>query len=46
MIRQLKRVVEEVLNLHFDEIELVVVFKALHVGKYFDTILSNMPPPQ
>ena len=45
---QLKRVVEEILNLHFDEIEfeLVVVLKSLHVGKYLDKILSNMPPPQ
>ena len=44
--KKLKSVVEEVLNLHFDEIELVVVLKSLHVGKYFDKILSNMPPPQ
>ena len=43
---QLKSVVEEVLNLHFDKIELVVVLKSLHVGKYFDKILGNMPPPQ
>ena len=43
---QLKSVVEEVLNLHFDEIELVVVLKSLHVGKYFDKILGNMSPPQ
>ena len=38
--------VVEVLNLHFDEIELVVVLKSLHVGKYFEKILGNMPPPQ
>ena len=43
---QLKSVVEEVLNLHFDEIELVVVLKSLNVGKYFDKGLGNMPPPQ
>ena len=42
----MKSVVEEVLNLHFDEIELVVVLKSLHVGKYFDKILGTMPPPQ
>ena len=41
---KLKRVVEEVLNLQFDEIELVMLFKSLHVGKYFDQIFSNMPP--
>ena len=45
-IHHLKSVVEEVLNLHFDEIELVVVLKSLNVGKYFDKILGNMPPPQ
>ena len=43
---ELKSVVEEVLNLHFDEIELVVVLKSLHVGKYFEKIFGNMPPPQ
>ena len=43
---KLKSVVEEVLNLHFGEIELVVVLKSLHVGKYFDKILGNMPLPQ
>ena len=37
---------ELLLNIHFDEIELVVVFKSLHVGKYFDKILDHMPPPQ
>ena len=39
-------VVEEVLNFNFDEIELVVVLKSLHVGKYFDKILGNILPPQ
>ena len=39
-------VVEKVFNLHFDEIDLVVVFKSLHVGKYLKEILSNMPLPQ
>ena len=33
---------EEVFNLHFNEIELVVVLKSLHVDKIFDKILSNM----
>ena len=44
----MKRVVEEVglLNLHLDEIQLVVVLKSLRVGKYFDKILSNVLPPQ
>ena len=42
----MKSIVEEVLNLHFDENELVVVLKSLHVGKYFDKILVKMPPPQ
>ena len=42
----LKSIVEKVLNLHFDEIELVVVLKSLHVGKYFNKILGNMLPPQ
>ena len=36
---------EEVLNLHFDEIELVVVVMSLHVGKYCDKNLGNMSPP-
>ena len=45
-IKNLKSVVEEVLNLHVDEIELVVVLKSLHVGKYFDKTLGNMSPPQ
>ena len=35
----MKSVVEEVLNL-------VVVLKSLHVGKYFDKIVVKMPPPQ
>ena len=46
IIHKLKNVVEEVLNLHFDEIELVVVLKSPHVGKYFDKIFrSNVPSP-
>ena len=43
---ELKSVVEEVLSLHFDEIELVVVLKSLHIGKYFDKIFGNIPLPQ
>ena len=42
----MKSAVEEVLNLHFDEIEVVVVLKLLYIGKYFDNILGNIPPPQ
>ena len=37
---------EEVLNWNFDEIELVVVLKSVHFGKYFDKILGDMPPLQ
>ena len=39
----LKSVVEEVLNLHCDEIELVVVLKSLHVGKYLDNFQAICP---
>ena len=35
LIKNMKSLVEEVLNLHFDEIELVVVLKSLHAGKIF-----------
>ena len=45
LLEKLKSVVEEVLNLHFCKIELVVVWKSLYVGKYSDKILGNMPPP-
>ena len=43
---ELESVVEEVLNLHFDENGLVAVLKSLHVTKYFDKILDNFPAPQ
>ena len=36
----MKKVVEEVFRLNFDEIDLVVVLMSLHVGK---KNLSNMP---
>ena len=38
----MKSVLEEVRYLHFDEIELVVVLKSLHVKKYFDKIFGKM----
>jgi hypothetical protein len=45
-IHQLKTIVEEVLNDHFGEIELVVVLKSLGDVLYFGKILSNFTPSQ